>query len=137
MKGSTSSFSLIQLPLSARALVPNSALQPLPVASSILSPSYLSFDWALSFYGLIPEKVVAITSATLRVRKNKTFINYFLRYQNLQVKYRLNYFVVTDGASGISNTGNPAVEHARKCHIEWELANGIDPMHDWSGKNTD
>ena len=47
----------------------------------------------------------------------------------------LNYFVVTDGASGISNSGNsgnPAVEHARKCHMEWEMANGIDPEHDWS-----
>ncbi|HPV69797.1 MAG TPA: hypothetical protein PK030_01970, partial [Bacilli bacterium] len=47
----------------------------------ILSPSYLSFDWALSYYGLIPEKVVAITSASLNVRKNKTFINKFGRYE--------------------------------------------------------
>ena len=50
----------------------------------------------------------------------------------LALKYGLNYFVVTDGASGISNSGNPAVEHARKCHTEWEMANGIDPEHDWS-----
>ena len=51
------------------------------LASSILSPSYLSFDWALSFYELIPEKVVAITSASLGVRKNKTFINRFGRFE--------------------------------------------------------
>ena len=51
----------------------------------------------------------------------------------LALKYGFNYFVVTDGASGISNSGNPAVEHARKCHAEWEKANGIDPEHDWSG----
>lgn len=50
----------------------------------------------------------------------------------LAAKYGLNYFVVTDGASGISDTGNPAVQHARKCHEEWEKANGIDPEHDWS-----
>lgn len=50
----------------------------------------------------------------------------------LAAKYDLNYFVVTDGASGISNTGNPAVQHARECHEEWEKANGIDPEHDWS-----
>ena len=55
--------------------------EPCLLASSILSPSYLSFDWALSYYGLIPEKVVAITSASLRVRKNKTFINRFGRYE--------------------------------------------------------
>ncbi len=54
---------------------------PCLVASSILSPSYLSFDWALSHYGLIPERVVSITSATFGKRKNKTFENYFGRYE--------------------------------------------------------
>lgn len=54
---------------------------PCLLASSILSPSYLSFDWALSYYGLIPERVFAITSATFRNRKNKTFKNYFGRYE--------------------------------------------------------
>lgn len=54
---------------------------PCLLASSILSPSYLSFDWALSYYGLIPEKVMAITSASLKVRKNKTFINKFGRFE--------------------------------------------------------
>ncbi len=54
---------------------------PCLLASSILSPSYLSFDWALSYYGLIPERVFAITSATFRSRKNKTFKNYFGRYE--------------------------------------------------------
>lgn len=49
----------------------------------------------------------------------------------LAAKYGLNYFVVTDGASGISNTGNPAVQHARECHEKWEKANSIDPTHDW------
>ncbi|MBR1581854.1 MAG: hypothetical protein IJ656_02370 [Bacilli bacterium] len=56
-------------------------VNPCLLASSILSPSYLSFDWALSYYGLIPEKSVAVTSATLNVRKNKTFVNKFGRYE--------------------------------------------------------
>ncbi len=56
-------------------------VDPCFLASSILSPSYLSFDWALSYYGLIPEKVFSITSASLNVRKNKTFINKFGRYE--------------------------------------------------------
>ena len=59
----------------------NGNTDPCLLASSILSPSYLSFDWALSYYGLIPEKVAAITSASLGVRKNKTFINQFGRYE--------------------------------------------------------
>jgi predicted transcriptional regulator of viral defense system len=45
--------------------------EPCLLAASILSPSYLSFDWALSFYGLIPERVFAITSASLGLRKKK------------------------------------------------------------------
>ena len=56
-------------------------VDPCFLASFILSPSYLSFDWALSYYGLIPEKVIAITSASLSVKKSKTFINKFGRYE--------------------------------------------------------
>ena len=59
----------------------DSRVDPCFLASSILSPSYLSFEWALSYYGLIPEKVFSITSASLNVRKNKTFINKFGRYE--------------------------------------------------------
>ncbi len=60
-------------------------VDPCLLASSILSPSYLSFDWALSYYGLIPERVTSITSATLGNRKNKTFENYFGRYEYMDI----------------------------------------------------
>lgn len=56
-------------------------VDPCLLASSILSPSYLSFEWALSFYGLIPEKVFSITSATLNKKKTKVFVNIFARYE--------------------------------------------------------
>ena len=56
-------------------------MDPCLLASSILFPSYLSFDWALSYYGLIPENVTSVTSVTLGKRKNKTFENYFGRYE--------------------------------------------------------
>lgn len=59
--------------------------EPCLLASSILSPSYLSLDWALSYYGLIPERVVSITSASLGNRKNKTFENFFGRYEYADV----------------------------------------------------
>ena len=55
-----------------------------------------------------------------------------LEVQNLAKKYDLPFFIVTNGASAIENTGCDAVEHARKAHTEWELAHGIDPDHDWS-----
>lgn len=44
----------------------------------------------------------------------------------------LNVFVVTDGRSGYSNNGNPAVKNARDAHTKWELDNGFDPDEDWS-----
>jgi len=59
----------------------DSGANPVFLAGAILSPSYLSFDYALSYYGLIPEKVFSITSASFRVKKNKTFINEFGRFE--------------------------------------------------------
>ena len=58
----------------------NKTVSPYLLAAFILSPSYLSFEWALSYYNLIPERVVSITSASLCMKKNKTFINNFGRY---------------------------------------------------------
>ena len=40
------------------------------VADAIYSPSYLSFDYALSYYGLIPEMVYIYTSATFNKKKS-------------------------------------------------------------------
>ncbi len=39
------------------------------VANTLYSPSYVSFDYALSFYGMIPERVSEITSATSKNEK--------------------------------------------------------------------
>ncbi|NLE70202.1 MAG: hypothetical protein GX611_08435 [Clostridiales bacterium] len=43
------------------------------LAASIYGPSYLSFDYALSFWQLIPEGVYAYTSATYDKKKKKQF----------------------------------------------------------------
>lgn len=42
------------------------APNPAQLANYLYKPSYLSGAWALSFYGLIPEKVVLYTSVTTR-----------------------------------------------------------------------
>jgi len=39
------------------------------VANTLYTPSYVSFDYALSFYGMIPERVNEITSATSKNEK--------------------------------------------------------------------
>ena len=50
------------------------------LAGAILGPSYLSFDYALSWYGLIPEAVRVYTSATFSKRKASEFHNAFGQY---------------------------------------------------------
>lgn len=48
------------------------------LAGRILGPSYLSFDYALAIYSLIPEAVYnTYTSASFNKRKQKNFENYF------------------------------------------------------------
>ena len=43
------------------------------LTTSIYGPSYISFEYALSFYGLIPERVNVITCATFDKKKKKNF----------------------------------------------------------------
>lgn len=45
------------------------------VANAIYNPSYISFDYALSYYGLIPETVYTYTSATFKKNKKKIYKN--------------------------------------------------------------
>ncbi len=47
------------------------------LAGSIYAPSYLSFEYALAHYGMIPEAVYVFTSATFEKKKKKLFKNYF------------------------------------------------------------
>ena len=57
------------------------------VANSMLSPSYISFDYALYFYGLIPERVVDIVSAT--TKKSKVFHTSYGVFGFKQIKKEL------------------------------------------------
>ena len=50
------------------------------LAGAIYGPSYLSFDYALSVYGLIPEAVYAFTSATFDKKKVREQENRFGRF---------------------------------------------------------
>lgn len=50
------------------------------LAGSIYGPSYLSFDFALYYYGLIPEKVTTYSSATFNKKKKKEYKNQFGYY---------------------------------------------------------
>lgn len=43
------------------------------LAAAIYGPSYISFEYALSRYGLIPERAQVVTSATFNKGKNKNY----------------------------------------------------------------
>lgn len=69
----------------------NRNVEPYYLASSIFSHSYLSFEWALSIYGLIPERVYTFTSASYNLRKNKTYVNYFGCFEFYDVPKNIFY----------------------------------------------
>jgi predicted transcriptional regulator of viral defense system len=50
------------------------------LASYIYGPSYLSFEYALGYYGLIPERVSTYTSASFNKHKTKRYITEFGNY---------------------------------------------------------
>lgn len=43
------------------------------LANKIYGPSYISFEYALSYYNVIPEKVINITSSAMGKNKSKKF----------------------------------------------------------------
>ncbi len=43
------------------------------LAGSIYGPSYISFEYALGYYGMIPEAVYAVTCATFEKKKKKKY----------------------------------------------------------------
>ncbi len=64
--------------------------QPLSIpelANAIYSPSYLSLEWALSQYGLIPEAVPVFTSVTSRV--TRSFKNPLGRFEYRHIQMEL------------------------------------------------
>ena len=59
-------------------------INPAELANHLYRPSYLSTHWALGYYGLIPERVVAYTSISSRV--TRSFENAFGRFTYRHVK---------------------------------------------------
>ncbi|MBQ4407770.1 MAG: hypothetical protein II852_12280 [Bacteroidales bacterium] len=57
------------------------------IANKMYRPSYISLHSALSFYGIIPEEVVSITSVT--TMKTNQFVNDFGTYTYQKVKRNL------------------------------------------------
>lgn len=59
----------------------NKNVNPFYLADPIYSPSYISFETALSYYELIPERVFTIKSATYDKKKRKEYNTLIGRYE--------------------------------------------------------
>ncbi|HXV59100.1 MAG TPA: hypothetical protein VEK15_00290 [Vicinamibacteria bacterium] len=60
------------------------------LANLIYGPSYISLDYALSYYGLIPERVMVVTSVTLsRSRRFETPLGLFTYRRLSRRKYSI------------------------------------------------
>lgn len=74
---------------------------PLPgttVAGFLYPPSYLSELWALSWYGVIPEKTMVYTSVTTRT--TRTFKNSFGRFRYRTLKQSMFHGFETQKVAG-------------------------------------
>ena len=60
--------------------VDDKTIPPRVLSPLIYGPSYLSFEYALSNYGLIPERVTIFTSASYNKNRDKTFHTPFGEY---------------------------------------------------------
>lgn len=70
------------------------------LAGSIYGPSYISFEYALGFYGMIPEAVYTITSATFEKRKKKKYETAFgtFTYRDVpSAAFPLNIRLIQEG----------------------------------------
>ncbi len=67
------------------------------IANQLYAPSYVSLEYALNFYGLIPERVFVITSVT--TKKTGNFVNELgtFTYQHIKPSVFTGFKTIKDG----------------------------------------
>jgi len=80
------------------------------IANNLISDSYISFDYALYFYGLIPERVNVITSAT----HDKNRKNIVLTETDKYIYKDVSFNAFNEGLTCIKDEGNNIVRIASK-----------------------
>lgn len=61
--------------------------EPFLLANHLLGPSYVSFDSALAFYGLIPERVFEVSSATTKASRRFDTANGTFSFTRMPLPY--------------------------------------------------
>lgn len=70
------------------------------IANRLYAPSYISFEYALARYGIIPESVYAVTSATTRITREFIVNNKSYTYSHIKKKAYRGY--KTEKAEGMT-----------------------------------
>lgn len=73
----------------------------LAVANRLYAPSYLSFEWALSYYHVIPETTYVLTSATSRPTRTVVALGKTFEYHRLKPSAFTGYEPVKVGADTV------------------------------------
>lgn len=61
------------------------------IANRLYAPSYISFEYALAHYGIIPESVYAVTSATTRITREFIVNNKSFSYSRIKKQVYRGY----------------------------------------------
>lgn len=86
------------------------------VANLLYGPSYVSLEWALSFYGMIPERVHTVTSMTFgREKEYHTPIGDFI-YHPL---HSLAYSVGVEQKKAVNSVGSFLMASPEKALADW------------------
>lgn len=94
------------------------------IANLLYGPSYISLEWALSFYGFIPERVTMITSVTTGSNKEfQTPIGTF-SYRHLG---KSRYSVGIDHSAIFGQLGGFLIATPEKALVDWIFFT-CDPM---------
>jgi predicted transcriptional regulator of viral defense system len=72
------------------------------IANNIYSPSYISHQEALMFYGIIPEHIVDSVSITTRKTASFVIVNRTFRYYSISPKYFFGYELKQMNANGLT-----------------------------------
>ena len=113
------------------------------VANLLYGPSYVSMEWALSFYGMIPERVHTVTSMTLgREKAYYTPVGDFSYFTSPPESYSLGViqkkspdyvgsFLIASPEKALVDTVFKTCKHLNKDQLKVELLESkrIDRMH--------
>lgn len=113
------------------------------VANLLYGPSYVSLEWALSFYGMIPERVHMITSMTLgRNKEYQTPIGNFVYHRLSSKSYSIGVtqmkspdfvggFLIATPEKALADLVFKTCKNLDKNQLKQELVESkrIDPEH--------